>query len=147
MKRHTYAFAALAFLLLGLTGLLATSRDEPWRPDQLMEPADLAATIADSKAKQPLIISVGPAPTIKTSLEAGPAGKPEGLAKLDSILKNVDRNQTVVVYCGCCPFAKCPNVRPAMTKLNTMGFKQAKLLNLSTNVKVDWIDKGYPVAD
>jgi len=51
-----------------------------------------------------------------------------------------------VIYCGCCPFEHCPNVRPAFQLLNEMKFTNQKLLNLSTNLKTDWIDKGYPVA-
>jgi hypothetical protein len=53
----------------------------------------------------------------------------------------------VVIYCGCCPFAKCPNVRPAFSTLLGMGFKNPRLLNLSHNLKADWIDKGYPLED
>jgi hypothetical protein len=30
--------------------------------------------------------------------------------------------------------------------LKSMGFTNGKLLNIPTNVKKDWIDKGYPLA-
>jgi hypothetical protein len=62
-------------------------------------------------------------------------------------LSTLPKDANIVIYCGCCPFVKCPNIRPAFTLLNKMGFKKHKLLNLSHNVKTDWIDKGYPVRD
>jgi hypothetical protein len=34
----------------------------------------------------------------------------------------------VVIYCGCCPLDKCPNVRPAFTLLKTMGFTNLHVL-------------------
>jgi hypothetical protein len=49
------------------------------------------------------------------------------------------------VYCGCCPFEKCPNIRPAFNLMKAMGFSNGKLLNLPTNLKQNWIAKGYPV--
>jgi hypothetical protein len=36
-------------------------------------------------------------------------------------------------------------VRPAFKLLNDLQFTNAKLLDLSHNLKADWIDKGYPV--
>ncbi|GAB2568029.1 rhodanese-like domain-containing protein [Spirosoma areae] len=120
---------------------------EPWRPDQLLEPADLAATITSSKAHRPLIISIGPAATIKSSIEIGPGGEAANLAKLEKLLSNEPKDRAIVIYCGCCPFKNCPNVRPAFTKLNELGFTNHKLLNLAKNLKTDWLDKGYPVAE
>ena len=43
------------------------------------------------------------------------------------------------------PYKNCPNVRPAFTLLNEMKFTNHKLLDLPANLKVDWIDKGYPM--
>jgi thiosulfate/3-mercaptopyruvate sulfurtransferase len=55
------------------------------------------------------------------------------------------RSTNLVIYCGCCPFEKCPNVRPAFTALNGMGFKKLRVLILPTNLATDWVGKGYPV--
>jgi hypothetical protein len=52
----------------------------------------------------------------------------------------------VIIYCGCCPFDKCPNIRPAFAALKEMGFKNARLLDLPKNIKADWLDKNYPAA-
>ncbi|GAB4045447.1 rhodanese-like domain-containing protein [Spirosoma litoris] len=149
MKSKTIRFSlALAALLLGvLLVQVGWKKAEPWTPAQLLEPADLAATINDAKAAQPLIISIGPAATIKTSIGVGPGSEVENLAKLEKLLSKESKSRQIVIYCGCCPFAKCPNVRPAFTKLNELGFKNHKLLNISKNLKTDWIDKDYPVID
>lgn len=137
----------LAIILCFVVAQVGWKKAEPWNPEQLLEPADLAATINDAKAAKPLIISIGPAATIKTSIGVGPGSEVDNLAKLEKLLSKEPKNRAIVIYCGCCPFAKCPNVRPAFTKLNELGFKNHKLLNISKNLKTDWIDKDYPVID
>ncbi len=67
------------------------------------------------------------------------------LLKWKNELQKLPRNTDIVIYCGCCPFEHCPNIRPAFKLLNDMGFTNQKLLNLSHNLKADWIDKGYPI--
>jgi hypothetical protein len=62
-------------------------------------------------------------------------------------LEKLPKDASIVVYCGCCPYRSCPNVRPAFNLLNSMGFKNHKLLDLPQNIKVDWIDHGYPVME
>ncbi|QDK79949.1 rhodanese-like domain-containing protein [Spirosoma sp. KCTC 42546] len=141
------SLVGLALILCLVIAQVGWKNAEPWRPEQLLEPADLAATIRDAKAAKPLIISIGPAATIKTSIGVGPGSEAENLAKLEKLLSKEPKNRDIVIYCGCCPFAKCPNVRPAFTKLNELGFKNHKLLNVSKNLKTDWIDKDYPVIE
>jgi thiosulfate/3-mercaptopyruvate sulfurtransferase len=119
---------------------------DPWTPAQLMEPADLATKLKDIAANPPLIVCVGPSGVIKGSVETGPARDAQNLDSLQRLLTREDRQREVIIYCGCCPFKNCPNVRPAFSLLITMGFKQPRLLDLSHNIKVDWIDKGYPVT-
>ncbi len=123
----------------------AFQQTDPWTPAQLLEPADLAGRLKDIAANPPLIVCVGPSGVIKGSVETGPARDARNLDSLKRLLTNEDRQREVIIYCGCCPFKNCPNVRPAFSLLLTMGFKQPRLLDLSHNIKVDWIDKGYPV--
>ncbi|SOD82318.1 hypothetical protein [Spirosoma fluviale] len=135
-------------IILGLVmAQTAWNKAEPWRPDQLLEPADLAETINTPGAAKPLIISIGPAATIKSSIGVGPGSEADNLAKLEKLLSKEPKNREIVIYCGCCPFKNCPNVRPAFTKLNELGFKNHKLLNLAKNLKTDWLDKGYPAVE
>lgn len=118
---------------------------EPWNTSQLIAPADLARTINDTKDATPLIICVGPGGLIKGSLMIGPASDKANLDKLKEKLAILPTDAEIVIYCGCCPFEHCPNVRPAFSLLNEMHFTNHKLLNLEHNLKADWIDKSYPV--
>ena len=133
-----FLFAAVAILSF------RSQSPEPWTKDQLLEPAELARIIRDSTARQPILICVGPGALIQHSIDAGPARDQANLQKLRDQLARVSKDATVVIYCGCCPFDRCPNIRPAFRLLNEMKFSHARLLNLATNLKVDWINKGYP---
>ncbi|HJS53697.1 MAG TPA: hypothetical protein VJ765_04110 [Chitinophagaceae bacterium] len=118
---------------------------EPWTPGQLMQPEKLAAIINDSAAVKPLIINIGPAGSIKGAIKTGPAKEKDRLNELKRLLSNEDKKKAIVIYCGCCPFKDCPNIRPAFSLLNKMNFTNHKLLNLPVNLKVDWINHGYPM--
>jgi thiosulfate/3-mercaptopyruvate sulfurtransferase len=117
---------------------------EPWKHNQLMQPADLAAVINHSTAIQPLIISVGPGALIQGSVDIGPAKDTANLTRLRQLLATEKKGREIVIYCGCCPFEHCPNVRPAFSLLNELKFTHHKLLNLEHNIRVDWVNKGYP---
>ena len=118
--------------------------EDPWKASQLLAPADLANTINDPKAPQPLIFCIGPGAVIKNSIDIGPARDTLNLEKFKLQLSKLPKDAPIVIYCGCCPFEHCPNIRPAFTLLNNMKFTRHKLLNIEHNVKTDWIGKGYP---
>lgn len=136
------AAVGLAFTTVGFT-----NEKDPWRADQLMEPADLARTINDSTAQKPIIYSIGPGGSIKGDIEMGSAQEKENLVKFENALKNLSKDTAIVIYCGCCPFEHCPNIRPAFNLLTDMKFTNFKLLNLPHNLKIDWINKGYPMNE
>ncbi|HTB24526.1 MAG TPA: hypothetical protein VK711_04105 [Puia sp.] len=117
---------------------------DPWTASQLLAPSELAAVISNSTAKKPIIISVGPGALIKGSLDMGPVHEKENLEKLKKQLSQLPLDANIVIYCGCCPFEHCPNIRPAFILLNEMKFSNAHLLNLEHNIKTDWVAKGYP---
>lgn len=77
---------------------------------------------------------------------AGPASKPEGLAKLRAAVKDLPKSAPIIIYCGCCPMKKCPNIRPAYEALRDLGFRDVRVLDLPDNFHTDWIAKGYPVS-
>jgi rhodanese-related sulfurtransferase len=145
MKRQRVIFitAALFFALATLTG--CAQNPENWTSDQLMDPAKLASEI-NAKNELPMIINVGPAPTIPNSTDIGSTKEKSGQKLLESKLKGVAKDKRIVIYCGCCPFEHCPNVRPAIAILKKMNFTNYYLLNLPHNIKTDWIDKGYPTS-
>ena len=144
------AFTLLLILAIGgitLESTIWNSTAEPWNKDQLMEPADLASLINEGKDGDLIIYSIGPSAIIKNSVNIGAVRNQANLQKLETQLQKLPKNQELVIYCGCCPFKNCPNVRPAFSLLNKMKFTNHKLLNLPNNVKTDWIDKGYPMMD
>ena len=120
---------------------------ESWTTQQLLNPADLAIVLNNPKSPQPIVFSVGMQAIIKNSIEIGPAMMKDNLNKLKQRLDKLPKNSNIVVYCGCCPFERCPNVRPAIELLKTMQFTNYKLLNLPQNIKVDWIDHDYPMNE
>ncbi len=113
----------------------------------LVQPQDLTAQLA-GKGARPAIFMVGPnvlyrSKHVPGSVYAGPGQNEAGLAMLKAEAGKLPRTSEVVVYCGCCPWDRCPNVKPAMELLRQMGFAKAKALYLPTGFKVDWLDKGY----
>ncbi len=143
MKQLRLAF----FLIIVLLSVkkLSAQNPENWTSKQLMQPAELAEKITTGK-DVPVILSVGPGATIPHSIDIGMAKEPENMDKLKKELSGLSKETKIVVYCGCCPFEHCPNVRPAINALKEMKFTHYQLLNLSHNIKTDWIDKGYPVS-
>ena len=124
------------------------SNSEPWTEEQLVEPAALAQRLQTSDAEDlPLIISLGAGNIIPGSKDTGASGEKPGLENLERTLEKLPKDTEILLYCGCCPFNICPNVRPAFSLLNEKGFTNHHLLNLRENVKVDWIDKGYAVGN
>lgn len=119
------------------------AKPENWTAEQLIEPADLVQTL-NSNEDIPLIYCLGPGVVIPHSINIGMTRDEENIQKLKDSLSNVPRDADIVIYCGCCPFDHCPNVRPAIALLKEMKFTNYHLLNLPHNIKTDWIAKGYP---
>ena len=83
---------------------------------------------------------------IPGSQYAGAAAKAEGLAALKKLVANLPRNQEIVIYCGCCPWDDCPNIRPAFQALKEMGFTNLKVLDIPERLGDDWTAKGFPIV-
>ncbi len=148
IKTFLLSFLVALFVMVGLSfyGFKPLIDNEPWKSTQLIAPADLAKMITDQNVKQPIIFSIGPGAIIKGSIEIGPAKDSANLSKFKQQLAHLPKDADIVIYCGCCPFEHCPNIRPAFSLLNQMKFTRHKLLNLEHNIKIDWINKGYPVV-
>jgi hypothetical protein len=131
----------LMFFCLAATVLLAA---DPWADRDVV-----AADVLAKDLKGPLVIHIGfdvlyRAAHIAGTPYAGPASKPEGTAELKKAVSGQPHDRDIVLYCGCCPMEKCPNIRPAFAALHEMGFTHIRVLNIPANLKTDWIDKGYP---
>ena len=140
-------------MLLPVAAFLAivafAQQDDPWKKSDLIQPEALAARLASSEAKPPILFVGFPvlyrSSHIPAAILAGPVSKPEGLEALRQAVAKLPHDAEIVIYCGCCPFDRCPNVRPAFVELRKLGFTKVALLNIPTNMSADWISKGYPV--
>ena len=113
-----------------------------------IEPKALADAIQQSAS--PLVLQVGPRSFFDQAHMLGSeyAGTASTEAGLDTLRKRVEtlaRERWVVLYCGCCPWDKCPNIRPAWNELHRLGFTHVQALYLPTSFGTDWVDKGLPV--
>src|SRR5579859_486591 len=132
----------------------ATSRvaEPPSAADpQLIQPEALVNILKSPTGPKPLIIQVGfrilyIQAHVPGSEYIGPASSADGIRCLRERVENLSRTQAIVLYCGCCPWSKCPNVNPAYEELRGMGFNNVKVLYIAHNFGTDWVDKGYPIA-
>jgi len=113
-----------------------------------VEPGDLAKTL-ESVAKKPAVVCVAfpvlyRSKHITGALYAGPGNKPEGLEALKKAVADMPKDTDIVLYCGCCPMERCPNIRPAHQALKEAGFTRVRVLRIPTNMTTDWYAKGYP---
>lgn len=123
------------------------TQPDPWPAASVLTPVALAAQLKTGPA--PHVIYVGfpvlfKGAHIPTATFAGPGSKPEGLELLAQSVKTLPHDAEILIYCGCCPFDRCPNVRPAFQALKDAGFSNVKVLHLPTNLHTDWVEKGYP---
>ncbi len=122
---------------------------DPWQVSQLMKPEDLSASLSKATGDKPLVLYVGPRFSflgghIAGSTFVGPASKTDGLQALKEAVKSLPRDKPIVLYCGCCPWKDCPNIRPAFRALKDMEFSNVRALYLATNLRHDWVAKGFP---
>jgi len=136
----------LLFVLVAI--LLLDTAQDPWTAKEVVQPKTLAE-LMEAK-KQPAVYYVGFATLYRNGAHiagavlAGPCSKAEGLDALRKTVGELPRDKEIFIYCGCCPFVKCPNIRPAYSALHDMGFSDIKVVMMETNLHTDWIDKGYP---
>lgn len=117
-----------------------------WTRDQLISPEGLAQKMKSGDAGGILILNTGPVENIAGAVNIGAVEEEANIQKLEQFLAAQPRDKEIVIYCGCCPLAGCPNIEPAFNKLQQMQFTHFKILNLPQDLQEDWIDKGYPMA-
>jgi thiosulfate/3-mercaptopyruvate sulfurtransferase len=145
-QRSFTIFLAVIFAL----GSAALARGaDPWTSAQMIQPATLAKELASSKTK-PMVLQVGFLTLYKQAHipgaeYCGPARNTEGIAKLRKCVEKISRTKMIVIYCGCCPWKDCPNVRPAFAELKKLGFKNLRVLDIPQTFGEDWVKKGFPV--
>ena len=145
--KSAFIFAAIALLSMAHASGQATSI----ATTRLINPEELVRLLQTSGNEKPLMIQVGShvlfsQAHIPGSEYIGPASSEAGLQQLRKRVESLPRAKFIVLYCGCCPWSHCPNVKPADDALRALGFTNIKVLYIADNFGTNWVDKGYPVA-
>ena len=114
---------------------------------ELIQPEDLVKAL--QLPQKPVLLYVGPRAFyeqahIPGAEFIGATAKPEGLEHLRSRAQSLKKSGAIVIYCGCCPWDHCPNIRPAYDELHKLGFTNLKVLYLAGTFGSSWVDKGLP---
>lgn len=152
------AIAVLAMLLAVQPYCLAQFSGSAISPEsafsipqaQLIQPDELNHLLQTKGSAKPLILQVGShvlfaEAHIKGAEYAGPGSQAAGLKLLQDRVASLSHKTFIVLYCGCCPWNRCPNLGPAYWQLNNLGFTHVKVLYLANNFGADWVNNGYPV--
>ncbi len=128
----------------------AVLASDPWSAAQIIRPAELAKLITGPAADAPMLLHVGFKPlfrggAIPGSRYVGPGRTAEGIASLKRAVKPLPKNRSIVLYCGCCPWDHCPNMRPAFKVMRQLGFTNVRALYITKNLDTNWVDKGFPI--
>lgn len=137
------ALASLGAPIAGTT----PEKPNPWPPTAQISAQALAREL--EAGKKPTVVCVGfpilyEAAHIPGAQIEGPGRETAGLERLEKWAQSVPRDTPVIIYCGCCPFAECPNIRPAYEALQRAGMTQVRVLYLEHSFARDWVNKGYP---
>jgi thiosulfate/3-mercaptopyruvate sulfurtransferase len=147
MKRR-FAFTVILLAIAFATPAFIVASVDPWTESETLTPPVLVKMLEGGE--KPAIAYTGPlvlhrAGRIAGAALIGPTSEADGLAALKQWAGKLPRDETLVIYCGCCPMEKCPNIRPAYRALREMGFTKLRVLVLPTSFEKDWIEQGYPV--
>jgi len=122
---------------------------DPWTASQTVRPAQLVAELP-SQNPHLVIIYVGvrtlyTGAHIPGAVYFGPGSSEQGIAELKKYAAGLPKNSDVVLYCGCCPLEKCPNLRPAFSALKDFPLARLRVLILPNSFNADWVEKSFPV--
>ena len=139
----TWVFSIALFATLCLSEESSTA----WRQSELIEPSALAKAL--DSGDPPYVVCVSDsvpyrARHILHAIFAGPGGTPDGIDLLKTAASVLSKDDNIVIYCGCCPLNKCPNVRPAYRALKEAGYTHVRVLDVMTNMESEWYRRGYP---
>jgi hypothetical protein len=137
------AFVVLTLLLLSVG---AVTQDSDSLKKAEITPQTLVRAMQSNQRSKLLILNVGPRVLyaqahIDGAEFIGPTSDQRGIDLLRQRVKSLPKNQQIVLYCGCCPWDRCPNVRPAFAALKKLGFTNVKVLYIANNIGTDWVEK------
>jgi rhodanese-related sulfurtransferase len=151
LQRITVSLLSACLLLVAASAALAAKPAESIPAAKLVQPADWAAQVKDGTAGRTLTLHVG----FKTMFDqahipgseyAGPGNTGAGLQVLRDRVAGLAKDAPILIYCGCCPWSRCPNMAAAYDVLVELGFTNVKAMIINDNFGTDWVDKGYPTA-
>ena len=121
-------------------------KNDPWTVKQVITPSELEHKLTSKKGMKPDVLQIGfdflyDQGHIPGSKYIGAASSEKGITALKNYVKKLKKTAPIVIYCGCCPMAHCPNVKPAFETLKKMGYKNVKLLYLPDDFDQDWAQK------
>jgi len=143
---------ALPPAILGQPSSVAPSSSALSIPQtQLLQPEELVRILKSNEKEKPVILQVGSRVMfsqahIPGSEYAGPGSQQSGIQSLEDTVSALPKNRHIVLYCGCCPWNRCPNVGPAYKRLHDLGFTHVQVLYIANNFGDDWVNKGYPAV-
>src|SRR5215467_10979849 len=113
--RYFGLFAIVAALVSIPMASIASCQASAIPTARLINAGDLVKILQGGKQK-PLMIQVGShvlfsQAHIPGSEYIGPASSESGLQRLRQRVESLPRTQFIVLYCGCCPWGHCPNVK------------------------------------
>jgi thiosulfate/3-mercaptopyruvate sulfurtransferase len=150
--KYTQKAALTLLTLLAWSCAFAAGKSATSIPSAaLIQPAQLAATLRDASVSKPLILQVGfrklyDQAHIPGAEYAGPARQADGLQVLRERVARLPKTASIVIYCGCCPWTRCPNIAAAYDMLHALGFSRLKVLYIANNFGSNWVDQGYPTT-
>jgi len=117
----------------------------------LIQPADFAATLNAAATPKRLILQVGfrkayAQAHIPGSEYVGAASEEDGVKALRQRVAKLPKDSAIVIYCGCCPWNKCPNIAAAYDALQDLGFRNVKVIYIADDFETNWVDQGFPTA-
>jgi thiosulfate/3-mercaptopyruvate sulfurtransferase len=147
---HWFGLIALGAACVLAARFASAAPSDPWTAEQTVQPAKLVEELQLERDPHVTVIYVGVRALyngghIPGAVFYGPGSTREGIAELKKYAATLPKNSDVLLYCGCCPLEKCPNLRPAFAALREMGFARFRVLILPTSFSADWVEKGYPV--
>jgi hypothetical protein len=125
---------------------------DPWTIYHIITTEELSKELLNVNTKKPIIYYVGfdflyKQGHIPGSIYLGLASKQQGFEKIKEKINNIKHGRSIVLYCGCCPWKDCPNIRQAYITFKDVGFTNVKVLYIPDTFVKDWRGKGYAVEN
>jgi thiosulfate/3-mercaptopyruvate sulfurtransferase len=122
---------------------------ESWKDAERITPEELVKILRAPGAEKPAMFQVGfrvlfAQAHIPGSKYAGPGVDPSAVEALGKSVSALPKTTPIVLYCGCCPWERCPNLERPWAMLRAAGFTRVQVLFIPKNFGQDWVQKGYP---